>query len=184
MGLGCLTWTGVVELMSPGPLHESYSELLNRMIWDLLVELDIPARSMGSTTFKRRGRRRGLDPDKCFYLNKVASLQGQDLAKLNPLPPPDLAIEVEVSSPLLDKLAIYAGLGVPEIWRYNQDGLTILLLRPDRRYHVAERSLAFPWLPLDAFRQQLATYDFDQEVSWFRAYRVWVREVIAPLCQP
>ena len=174
---------GVVELMSPGPLHEGYSELLNRMIWDLIVELRIPARSMGSTTFKRRGQKRGLEPDKCFYLSKVASLRGQDLSSLKPLPPPDLAIEVEMSSPLLDKLAIYAGLGVPEIWRYNQDGLTILLLRPDRSYHVSERSLAFPWLPLDEFRQRLATFDFDQESAWFHAYRIWLREVITPLYQ-
>ena len=174
---------GVVELMSPGPLHEGYSELLNRMIGDLIVELDLPARSLGSTTFQRRGRNGGLEPDKCFYLASVGLLRGQDLAKLKPMPPPDLAIEVEVSSPLLDKLAIYAGLGVPEIWRYNQDGLTILCLRLDGQYHVSERSQVFPWLPIEAFRAQLASYDFDQETAWFRAYRVWVREVVAPLYQ-
>ncbi len=175
---------GVVELMSPGPLHEGMSEVLGRMVSDLIVELGIPARAQGSTTFRRRQRQRGLEPDKCFYLASVKLLRGQDLQTLKPLPRPDLAIEVEVTSPLLDKLAIYAGLGVPEVWRHNPDGLAILLLGPEGDYHPASQSRAFPFLPIDGVRQQLASYDPDNETAWFRAYRDWVREVVAPLYQP
>ena len=175
---------GTVELMSPGPIHEEIAYILGRMVSILIVELDIPAKGQRSTTFKRRDLRRGLEPDECFYLTSAALLHGRDLQTLEPLPPPDLAIEVEVSSPLLDKLAVYAGLGVPEVWRHDQTGLTILGLQPDGEYQTLASSRAFPFLPMDGFRHQLTMYDPDAETTWFRAYQTWVRDVVAPLYQP
>ena len=174
---------GVVELMSPGMVHEQDSQVLNTMVKILTVELDIPAKAQGSTTVRRRARKRGLEADQCFYLASLHLLRGQELSKLKPVPPPDLAIEAEFTSPLLDKLDIYAGLGVPEAWRYNQDGLTVLCLQPDGKYLASEQSLSFPWLPMDGFRGQLAAYDPDAETTWTRAYWSWVREVVAPLYQ-
>ena len=132
------------------------------------VELDIPAKGQRSTTFKRKIGSGGLEPDECFTSPVSGCSKDQDLEKLNPLPPPDLVVEVEITSPLLDKLEIYAGLGVPEIWRHNRDGLTILCLGPDGRYAVASESRAFPFLPIDGFRQQLAAYDPDAETTWSR----------------
>ena len=119
---------GVIELMSPGPLHEERSHVLGTMITLLTMELDIPAKGQASTTYKRSKRKRGFEADQCFYLASLGLIRGKDLKTLKPLPPPDLAIEVEVTSALLDKLDIYAGMGVPEVWRHNQDGLTILVL--------------------------------------------------------
>ena len=75
-------------------------------------------------------------------------------------------------------------MGVPEIWQHNRDGLTILQLGLDGHYFAAAQSRAFPFLPIDAFRQQLAAYDPDAETTWTRAYWTWVREVVAPLNQP
>ena len=175
---------GMAELMSPGPIHEQFGYVLGRMVSDLIVELDIPAKGQRSTTFRRRDLERGLEPDECFYLESLALLRGRDIEAIDPLPPPDLVIEVEVTSPLVNKLAIYAGLGVPEIWRHDGGGLTILLLGPDGRYSPSARSLAFPFLPMDGFRAPLAAYDPDAETAWMRAYRGWVRDVVAPLHQP
>ena len=175
---------GVLELMSPGPIHEQNSEILGRMVTILTVELNLPAKAQGSTTFRKRRKKGGLEPDRCFYLGSVGLLRGKDLEKLKPLPPPDLAIEVEITSPLLKRLEIYARLGVPEIWRHNRDGLTILWLGADGQYAPAAQSRAFPFLPMDGFRQQLAAYDPDAETTWTRAYWTWVREVVAPLYQP
>ncbi len=175
---------GMVELMSPGPIHEQYGHILGTMVTILTTELNIPAKAQGSTTFKRRNKKRGLEPDRCFYLASLELLRGQDLKTLKTLPPPDLVIEIEVTSPLLDKLEIYAGLGVPEIWRHNADGLTILCLGPDGHYLPSSQSRAFPFLPIDGFRRQLAAYDPDAETTWTRAYWTWVREVVAPLYQP
>lgn len=174
---------GLVELMSPGPIHEQRSQLLGRMVTLLTTELNIPIRAQGSTTFKGRDRKRGLEPDQCFFLQTLPSLQGLDLATLDPLPRPDLVIEVEVTSALLNKLDIYAGLGVPEIWHHDRNGLEILLLGPDGRYTAADQSRAFPFLPVVGFRQQLDAFDPDAETAWNRSFWTWVREVVAPLYQ-
>ena len=174
---------GMAELMSPGPIHEQFGYILGRMVSDLIVELNIPAKGQRSTTFRRPELGRGVEPDECFYLESLASLRGRNIAT-DPLPPPDLVIEVEVTSPLVNKLAIYAGLGVPEVWRHDRCGLTILLLGPDGQYTASGRSRAFPFLPMDGFRAQLAAYDPEAETAWTRAYRAWVRETVAPLVQP
>ena len=174
---------GVVELMSPGPIHEQFGDVLGTMVKILTVELDIPCKSQGSTTIRRRARKKGLEADQSYYLESLPLLHGKDLEKLKPFPRPDLAIEVEVTSPLLDKLAIYAGLGVPEVWRHDREGLTILLLGPDGTYAPSQLSRAFPFLPMDGFRAQLAAYDPMAETAWTRGYWAWVREVVAPLYQ-
>ena len=174
---------GMVELMSPGPIHEQHTYVLGRMVTDLIVELKIPSNGLKSTTFKREDLKRGLEPDECFYLTSSALLRGRDLKTLDPFPPPDLVIEVEVTSPLLDKVAIYAGLGVPEIWRHDHQGSTILLLQPEGTYVESAQSLAFPFLPMDEFVRQLESHDSDSETAWLGAYRDWVRDVVAPLYQ-
>ena len=175
---------GMVELMSPGPIHEQYGHVLGTMVTILTVELNIPCKSQGSTTIRRRARKRGLEADRCFYLESLPLLRVPDLEKLKPFPRPDLAIEVEITAPLLPKLEIYAGLGVPEVWRHDRDGLTILLLGPDGRYAESPTSRAFPFLPLDGFRAQLAAYDPLAETAWTRAYWAWVRAAVSPLHQP
>ena len=93
-------------------------------------------------------------------------------------------IEVEITSPLLNKLAIYAGLGVPEIWRHDDRTLTVLLLQPDGTYAESSTSRAFPFLPMAAFAGQLDKRDPLNDTRWARAFRVWVREVVAPLHLP
>ena len=174
---------GMVELMSPVPHHEQNSQVLDRMASDLIVGLDIHAKGQGATMYKRRHLKRGFGADQCYYLTSLDLNRGKDLARLKPLPVPDLGIEVEFTSSLLDKLAIYAGMGVPGIWRQDRDGLTVLILGADGKYGAAERSRAFPFLPMDGFRRQFAAYDPDADTAFFRSYRTWVREVVAPLHQ-
>ena len=175
---------GSAELMAPDFLHERSGNVLRQMVVDLAVELRIPISNLGSSTFKSRAARRGVEPDVCFYLNNRESLRGQAKGDLDALPPPDLVIEVEITSPLLDKLDIYAGLGVPEIWRHDGRTLTVLLLQADGKYLPADRSRAFPFLPLADFVRQMDAFDPDGEVEWIVAYRAWVRDVVAPLHQP
>ena len=185
-GLPRVTYdNGTVELMSPGPLHEQYGHILGRVVTILLMELDIPAKGQGSTTIRNRMFRKGLEPDECFYLASLPVLQGRNLNDLKAqFPPPDLAIEIEETNPLLPKLPVYAALGVPEVWWHTPErGLVILLLGPDGQYVESDQSRVFPFLPLAAFREQLATYDPEGETRWFRSYRDWVRGVVAPLYQ-
>ena len=174
---------GTVELMSPHMLHERFGSLLGMMVEALTEELDIPRNALGSTTFFKQSVDRGAEPDECYYLSNIDRLVGQEKGDLDLLPPPDLVIEVEITSALLDKLRIYAGLGVPEIWRHDGQVLTVLCLQPDGSYTNSTGSRAFPFLPMDAFAQQLQGYDLTQETRWIKAFRVWVRDVVAPLYQ-
>lgn len=175
---------GTVELMAPDILHEESKHILGRMVVDLVVGLRIPAKGLGSTTFTRQSLGRGLEPDECYYLTNLDRLRGQKKGDLDLLPPPDLVVEVEISSSLLDKLALYRGLGIPEIWRYDAKTLTILLLQADGSYAPSQRSRAFPFLPMLDFVRQLQGYDGGNDTEWTIAYRAWVQEVVAPLYRP
>ena len=177
-------FNGMVELMAPDFLHEESKHSLSRMVVDLIVELNIPAKGLGSSTFSRDSVEHAAEPDECFYLTNIDQIVGQKKGNLDLLPPPDLVIEVEITYSLLDKLKLYAGLGVPEIWRYDGSRLTILLLQPDATYTSSTTSRAFPFLPIADFAAQLAGYDPANETGWTIAYRAWVREVVAPLYEP
>ena len=175
---------GTVELMTVGFSHESRKKVLARMIEAMTEELDIPIRTAGSATLKRESVKRGAEPDESYYIANAARMGGVTDLNLEVIPPPDLVIEVEITSPLLDKLTLYGGLKVAEIWRHGRQGLTVLLLQLDGSYVESSQSRAFPFLPMDGFARQLQDYDPANETRWIRAFRVWVREVVAPLYQP
>ena len=172
---------GMVELMAPDFLHEDSTYVLGRMISDLIVELRMPARCLGSATFTRESVERGVEADQCYYLSNLDRLRGHKKGNLDLLPPPDLAVEVEITSSLLNKLKLYSGLGVPEIWGHDGTNLTILLLQKDGSYLTSDRSRAFPFLPLAAFRDQLARFDVENTAEATIAYREWLRAVVVPL---
>ena len=175
---------GTIELRSPGPWHESYGYLLGRMVDILTEELDIPMKALGSTTLRRRDAGRGLEADRTYYLANAGHLTGADHLDLGAIPPPDLAIEVEITSSILDKLSVYAGLGVPELWRHDGQSLRVFLLGPDGAYAESPTSRAFPFLPMPALDRQLREVDPTNDTRWARAFRTWVREVVAPLYLP
>jgi len=172
---------GNVELMSPLVPHGRYSSLLGYMVEALTDELDIPRNALGSTTFKRRMADRGLEPDECYYLANAGRIGDQRSVDLDVDPPPDLAIEVEITHSLLDKLDIYAGIGVPEIWRFDGKTLTVLLLRADGTYAASETSASFPFLPMGEVVRFLREHDPASETRWGRSFRAWVREALLPL---
>jgi Uma2 family endonuclease len=90
-------------------------------------------------------------------------------------------IEVEISSPRLEKLELYARLGVPEIWRFDGATLSILILGPDQRYHGSENSLSFPFLRIDALTGWIDETQHLGEMDRRRAFRAWVHERLEPL---
>ena len=170
---------GTIELMSPGPWHESYGYLLGRMVDLITEELDIPMKALGSTTLRRQEAERGLEADQTYYLAKAGHLTGADHLDLTTLPPPDLAIEVEITSSILDKLSIYAGLRVPELWRHDGKNLRVFLLQADGTYAESPTSRAFPFLPMPALAHRLQEIDPTNDTRWARSFRAWVREVVA-----
>ncbi len=172
---------GNVELMSPLLPHEGPKRALGFMVETVTEELGIPMDEASTTTFKRRESERGLEADESYYLyGHVGKIRDRRRIDLDVDPPPDLAIEVEFTSSLLDKLAIYAGICVPEIWRHDGERLAVLWLGPDGTYSESATSRAFPLLATAEIERFLREFDPDHATPWRRRFRTWVREVLLP----
>jgi Uma2 family endonuclease len=166
---------GHLEIMSPSASHERLKCLLRRIVRTTTEELDIPIRSSGSTTLRNRSNDRGLEPDECYYVANEAQVCGRDEIDLRVDPPPDLAIEVDISISSLDQLSIYADLGVPEVWLYDGTTLKVHQLQPDDKYVQQARSPSFPFLPLDEIERFLARRNETDETTWIRSFRAWMK---------
>src|SRR5579863_6063502 len=137
---------GTLELMSPSPDHEAIKELICEMIKVFTAEMGIPRRSLGSTTWRRAELAKGVEPDGCFYILNHERVRHRRHVDLTVDPPPDLAIETEISRSVVGRLRIYAALGVPEIWRWRKKGLAAYSLGADGKYTEREFSLNLPLL--------------------------------------
>jgi Uma2 family endonuclease len=109
---------GTLELMSPSTLHEDAKKIIARLVEVWAMERDVDLRGFGGATFRREAKERGLEPDECYKLGKLE----EDGV-------PDIAIQVIVGNPLVDKMAVYAGLGVPEVWEWCPSPSTIVVHR-------------------------------------------------------
>jgi Uma2 family endonuclease len=167
---------GRLEIMSPSPEHELDAEFLGRLAVTLTEELGLTIMSGGSTTLRRRRRRRGIEPDRCYWIANEPALRGKRTLDLRIDPPPDLAIEVDVTSSSLDRMSIYAALGVPEVWRVDNQTLSFHTLGVNRKYTAISHSLSFPLVtPADlmGFMAMCATQD---ENSVIRQFRAWIQQ--------
>ncbi len=134
-----------LEIRMPTPEHEVDKELIGDLVKLLLEEAGIDCECFGSTTFKRQEMKSGIEPDQCFYIQNHAQMRGKRRVDLAVDPPPDLAIEVDVTSKA--QIDAYAGLGVAELWRYEQGDLRIYRLRAGS-YEMSAVSLSLPNLPV------------------------------------
>ncbi|MGB7413839.1 MAG: Uma2 family endonuclease [Thermosynechococcaceae cyanobacterium] len=132
---------GVLEIRMPSKQHELINRLIERIITTLTEELDLSVVSLGSTTLDREALDRGVEPDSCFYIQNAAQVNPEETLLPANLPP-DLIVEVDITSSSQSRLAIYHAMGVPEVWRY-QKGLYILQLR-ENDYVECKKSSAFP----------------------------------------
>lgn len=139
---------GTLEIMTPLPEHEYYKENIGIAIQDIAEVLERDYESLGSTTWRKEAEMAGIEPDNCFYFQNEAKIRGQLEYDLNQDPPPDLALEIDLTSKSLNRFPIYARLGVPEIWCYDNGRLKIYLLQENKTYQEAEFSLVFPDLPV------------------------------------
>ncbi|HEV3339968.1 MAG TPA: Uma2 family endonuclease [Pirellulales bacterium] len=170
---------GKLELMSPSPDHEAIKELICEMIKVFTAEMGIPRRSLGSTTWRRADAAKGLEPDGCFYIlnhQRVCRRRHVDL-KIDP--PPDLAVETEISRSAVGRLHIYAALGVPEVWRWRKKGLAAYSLGENGKYVEREFSLNLPMLRVKDLEPFLEFEGAADESVWNRRFRAWVRERFA-----
>lgn len=167
---------GTLEIMTPSPEHEVCKELIGDMAKILFDELDIENECFGSTTFKRQTMSSGVEPDNCFYWRSPEAMIGKDRINLNSDPPPDLAIEIDVTSKT--RLDAYEALEVLELWRYENSQLRIDMLQ-DGQYVQASSSLAFPSIPIiKGISQYLCQSRTNSRHKVLRGFRQWVREQI------
>ncbi len=165
---------GVLEIVSPSTPDEEDNRTLALLVEVVAEELGIDIRNVGSMTFKREDLQRGFEPDSSFYIKHEAQVSGRPQIDLAVDPPPDLVIEIEVSNPLLDKLSMYAEMGIPEVWRLGRDGLAILRL-DGGSYVASTTSPALPLLTSDALSRFLAESRALKRTAWLRLVRGWVR---------
>ena len=145
-GAARLTYdNGWLEIEMPGRTHEVFKVFASRMVEAVLTRRRVPFEPSASTTWTRPDLLKGLEADESYHVQSAPLILGKLELDLTVDPPPDLAIEVEVASPLLDKEAVYRGLGVPELWRVRADGsCDMLRLDPAGAYQPVAVSVAVP----------------------------------------
>ena len=166
---------GTLEIMTPLPEHEYYKETISIVIQDIAEVLDRDYESLGSTTWKREIKKAGVEPDNCFYFQNEPRIRGKLEYDLNQDPPPDLALEIDVTSKSLSRFSIYARLGVPEIWCYDSGELKIYQLQ-NEGYIEVETSSVFPTLRVQELPALIEQYRPQGRRAIRRAVREWARE--------
>jgi Uma2 family endonuclease len=169
---------GEMEIMTLSFEHESHKHLLGILVVELAVEMNVDIAGYGSATCRREDLDRGLEGDECYWIENEPKVRGRKDIDLEIDPPPDLALEVEISRSSLDRMGIYAALRVPEVWRWDGKTLRVFLLTSEGTYEESSRSKAFPFLPLAEFASFLTRTDMS-ETQLIRLFRNWVREQIA-----
>jgi len=165
---------GFLEIMTPLPEHEVCKTLIGNFVEILLEELGIEFWSLGSTTLKNQGMKEGIEPDDCFYIENEAVVRGKDRLDLTKDPPPDLAIEIDITSHT--RLANYQVLQVPEVWRFDGQKLSIYKLQ-EGKYVDSPYSRYFPSLPLtEVIPKYLAQSKQAGRNVTMKAFREWLKQ--------
>jgi Uma2 family endonuclease len=168
---------GRLEIMVLSAEHEEYKDVITLLINVLAEEMDIDVRSFGSTTFQRADLERGFEPDGCFYIQHEAQVRGKKKLDLMVDPPPDLMIEIDISRPSLNKLPMYAQMGVGEVWRYDGRRLTIFKLEGSVYIERAE-SAALPNVTGETLTNFAEEGKQLKRTAWLRRVREWAQQRI------
>jgi Uma2 family endonuclease len=173
---------GDAELMSPLWDHEEIKRLIGRLVETVTEELNLPCEEAGSTTFRSQALDKGLEPDECYYLANADRVIGYSALRpgASPPPPPDLAVEIEITRGAFSRMGIYAALGVAEVWRHDGHALTIEVLQPDGTYQKAAASPALPMITPEEILQWVGYGSTMGKTPWVRELRAWVRDVLVP----
>lgn len=165
---------GALEIMVLSARHEALKHILALLVEVLAEEMGIDVYSFGSTTFRRQDLQRGFEPDACFYIRQEAQVRGKTEIDLAVDPPPDLVIEIDITSLSLDKFPIYSALGIAEVWRYDGSEVEIFILANDG-YQRQDESTMLPRVTGRLLTNWLATGQRLKRTEWLRRVRTWAR---------
>ncbi|MCC5896546.1 MAG: Uma2 family endonuclease [Phormidium sp. BM_Day4_Bin.17] len=165
-----------LEIMTPLPEHERHKDKISEVIKDIAEILNLEYDCLGSTTWKRETQLAGVEPDNCFYFQNESRIRGLSRFNLEQDPPPDLALEIDLTNKSLNRRPIYARLGIPEIWNYDidQGQLTIYQLNEDS-YSISETSSIFPQISIREIPKILNRHRQEGRLATRRIMREWVQ---------
>ncbi len=163
---------GMLEIMILSLKHERLKHIIATLVELLAGELAIDIEGAGSTTFRREDLLRGFEPDACFYIQHAERIRSKENIDLRVDPPPDLVIEIDISHASLDKLPIFASLGVPEVWRYYNQQITLLSLQ-NSHYSPQSKSLVLPGISAEALTDLIAAGQTLKRGAWLQRVREW-----------
>ena len=163
-----------LEIRMPLDPHETYKKLIGRLIETATEELNIEIRSLGSRTCARKDLESGLEPDQCYYIQHESQVRGLSQIDLTQLPPPDLAVEIDIKSSSLNRFAIYKASGIAEIWRFDGFQLEIYVLQ-DSEYISQPTSKALMPLSAKDILRFITSSQTIGENALVRQFRAWVR---------
>jgi len=165
---------GTLEIRTISSLQERWKCFLGWLLIAMAEEMNRPIAQRGSLTLRRRRKQRGLEPDQSYYIANEPRVRGLMRLDLRRDPPPDLVVEVDITHSSLNRLSIYARLGVPELWRFDNGTLTFLQLQ-GKAYDPLATSLSFPPITAADLAPFLALLGQQDETSIIRQFRAWLR---------
>lgn len=166
---------GALEIMSPQRKHGKIASLLSHMIYEWVKHSGMEIESAGNMTCSKKNLKKGLEPDLCYWTIHQPEMFGKEDYDSDVDPPPDLALEVDVSRSSIPKLPIYAALRVPEVWQWRK-GLEVLRLR-GKKYIAATHSTALRGFPLELAEEFLQRRDATGEVALMREFAAAIAEL-------
>jgi Uma2 family endonuclease len=170
---------GALEIMVLSFKHETVNRTLAQLVSVIAEKMQVDIINAGSTTFKRRDLARGFEPDSCFYIQNEGRISGKAEIALDTDPPPDLIIEIDITSPSLNTFPVYAHIGVPEVWRYDGTRVTFFILAGED-YETAQESRALPVLTGSVVTDFLEASTQLKSTVWSRRLRDWTRQAAQP----
>jgi Uma2 family endonuclease len=165
---------GTLEIMTPLFEHENPKCNFGNFIIALAEELEIEIRSAGSTTLKKIKKTKGIEPDNCYYIKNELAVRGKETLNIESDPPPDLAIEIDITSSSVNKFNIYSALDVPELWRYDGSNLNFYEL-VEKQYLKRDYSIAFPIISVDDINRFIEQSKTMPEITLLKSFRTWLR---------
>lgn len=165
---------GTLQVMTLSTRHEKYARLIDNMVSLLSVTMRIKVLCYGSATMKKQHELKGAEPDSCFYVQNAELVGRKNDIDFSIDPAPDIVVEVDLGHDSLSKFPIYAALGVPEIWRYDGEIMSIYHLAQDR-YVTAPASQALPALSSDTLTEFLSRSHREDQYEVLLAFENWLQ---------
>lgn len=163
---------GRLEIMVTSYEHENLKHDIGTLIEVIAEELEMDIVGAASTTFQREDLAKGFEADACFYVQDASRIRGHKQIDLRVDPPPELVIEIDISHPSLNKFPIFAGLGIPEVWRYHKQTINIFR-RAGETYEPREFSDVFPGASGEDLTRLIADSQKMKRTEWIRSVREW-----------